>query len=263
MSSLFQHLAESFRRPDHWVYASWLDTVTNYRKTRLGVLWVLVPTIIYIWGIGGFLAALQPGVNKQQFLAHVAIGFVVFRLIMTVVSDSTSVFSSYQAYIYDGNLRLTDFVLRSLARSIYYYVLSIPLVAVAVLGAPEFQLAGTPVALGGVLILLLNLFLYGVLLAFLGARFPDIGELMGSVMMAAFLITPVVWYPEAAPEGTLHGALMRANPFHHLLAVVRSPLLNEPVEALTWGYLAVMTVLGLAGAIVAYRFYARRVPVWL
>ena len=263
MSSLFQHLAESFRRPDHWVYASWLDTVTKYRKTSLGVLWLLVPTIVYIWGIGGFLAALQPSANAKQFLAHVAVGFVVFRLIITVVSDATGAFDAYQSYIYDGNLRLTDFILRTLARSIYYFVFTMPLLAVAVLGSPEFQAAGVPAALFGVVVVIVNLFLFAVLLSFLGARFPDIGELMGSVMMAAFLITPVVWYPAAAPEGTVHGALMRANPFHHLLSVIRAPLLNEPLEPLTWYYLAAMTVVGVIGAALAYRAFARRVPVWL
>ena len=263
MSSLFQHLAESIRRPDHWVYASWLDTVTKYRKTYFGILWMLVPTAIYIWGIGGFLGALQPGINQQQFLAHVAVGFVVFRFIMTVVSDSTGVFSSYQSYIYDGNLRLTDFVLRMVSRSFYYFLMAQPLLAVAVLASPEFQWAGVPASLVGLAVLLVNLFLYSILLGLLGARFPDISELMGSVMMAAFLITPVVWYPTAAPAGTVHGMLMRANPFHHLVAAIRAPLLGEGLETSTVYYLGVMTAIGLVAAVFAYRSFARRVPLWL
>lgn len=263
MSSLFQHLAESIRRPDHWVYASWLDTVTKYRKTYFGILWMLVPTIIYIWGIGGFLGRLQPGINLQQFLAHVAVGFVVFRFIMTVLSDSTSVFGSYQSFIYDGNLRLTDFVLRLISRSFYYFLLAQPLLAMAVLASPEFQWSGVPASLLGLAVLVVNLFLYSILLGLLGARFPDIGELMGSVMMAAFLITPVVWYPSAAPAGTVQGALMRANPFHHLVAGIRSPILGETLEPMTVYYLAAMTVIGLVAAVLAYRSYARRVPLWL
>ncbi len=263
MSHLFQHLAESFRRPDHWVYASRLDTITKYRKTHLGILWMLVPTAIYIWGIGGYLGALQPGIDMQRFLAHVAVGFVVFRFVMTVFTDATGVFSTYQSYIYDGNMRLTDFVLRLVSRSFYYFVIAQPLLALAVLASPDFHWGGVPGSLIGLAVLMVNLFFYSIVLGLIGARFPDVSELMGSIMMAAFLITPIVWYPDAAPAGTLRGALMRANPFHHLVAGIRSPLLGETIEPVTVYYLAAMTVVGLVAAAIAYRAFARRVPLWL
>lgn len=262
MSNLFDDLRASLRNPDHWVYASWLDNVTHYRRTYLGILWALVPTVLYIWGIGGFLGGMQPG-SMQAYLGHVGVGFVVFRLIMVVFSDATSVFASYRSYIYDGNVRLTDFILRSVNRSLIYFVLVFPLLAIAALGSPEFVISGVPASLLGMLALVLNLFVYSVLLSLLGARFPDLSELMGSLMMAAFLLTPIMWDPASAPEGTVRGMLMRANPFHHLLAGVRAPLLGETIEPLTVYYLIAMSVIGAVGAHFAYRAFARRVPVWL
>jgi ABC-type polysaccharide/polyol phosphate export permease len=263
MTILFKHLLGSFSRPDHWVYGSWLDTVMKYRKTRLGVVWLLVPTAVYIWGIGGFIASLQPGLDTAKFLAHVAVGYSVFRMISAVLSDATSVFSTYQYYIYDGNLRLTDFVLRNLTRSFYYFLACMPLVLAVAIASPAFNLSGLPLALLGLAILLINLFSYSVMLGMAGARFQDLSELMGSVMMAAFLVTPVVWYPDAAPEGSVAGILMRANPFHHLLVSVRAPVLGEAIEPATYVYLAAMTVVGILGAAVIYRGSVRRVPLWL
>lgn len=263
MSLLLNHLRQSLRRPDHWIYGSWLDTVIKYRKTRLGVLWLLIPTAVYIWGIGGFLASMQTGMDKARFFAHVGLGFVVFRLATTVLSDAASVFSAYQSYIYDGNLRLTDFILRGLARSFYYFVFSLPLVLIVVLSSPDFDAAGIALSLLGMATLLVNLFAFSVLIAIAGARFPDLAELMGSITMAAFLVTPIVWYPSAAPEGSVTGMLMRANPFHHLLLAVRGPLLGETIESATWLYLPIMTVTGIVAAMALYRSAARRVPVWL
>lgn len=263
MTLLFAHLAQSLRRPDHWIYGSWVDTLVKYRKTRLGAVWMLVPISVYVWGVGGFMATLQPGIDPKRYLAHVGVGFLLFRLISTVLTDATSVFASYQSYIYDGQLRLTDFVLRMLARSFYYFLLSLPIVAVVAVASPTFSIAGAPASLLGLLLVLVNLFLYGTLLGIAGARLPDLSELMGSAMMAVFLITPIVWYPEAAPEGTLQGALMRANPFHHLLAAARAPMLGEAIEPVTWVYLGVMTLMGLIAAACVYRVAARRVPLWL
>lgn len=263
MTLLLAHFADSLRRPDHWLYGSWLDTVTKYRKTRLGLVWMLVPTIVYIWGIGAYLGTLQPGENLQRFLAHVGVGFVVYRLLMTVLVDATNVLYGCQAFIYDGNVRLTDYILRTISRSFYYFLAAQPLLAIAVVASPDFHWAGVPGSLLGMAVVVVNVFLYSVVLALVGARFPDFSELMSSLMMAAFLVTPIVWYPDAAPEGTGRGAVMRANPFHHLLAVVRAPLLGETLEPISWWYLAAMTLIGLVAAILAYRSFARRAPLWL
>jgi ABC-2 type transport system permease protein len=57
--------------------------------------------------------------------------------------------------------------------------------------------------------------------------------------------------------------LMRANPFHHLLAVVRGPVLGESIEPLTYSYLGVMTVVGVMLASLIYGRLAKRMPAWL
>lgn len=261
--SLFSHLAASLRRPDHWVYASWLDIVARYRRNRLGMLWLFVPTIVYIWGVGGFIGAMQPGVDLPRFYAHIGLGFAVFRLASTVITDATSVFSASQAYIYDGSLRLTDFLLRSFSRSFYYFALTSPIVAIVVLGSPEFTWTGLPVAALGLAVVLMNLVFLSVLLGLLGARLPDLHELTGSAMLALFLFTPIVWLPEAAPEGTLRGALMRANPLFHMVEAVRAPLLGQQIETVTYVYLGALTAFGVLLSTVLYGRYARRVPIWL
>lgn len=260
---LLRHLAASLRRPDHWVYASWLDVVSRYRRNRLGIAWLFVPTAVYIWGIGGFLGAMQPGLSLPRFFAHVALGFTLFRLIVTVLTDATSVFASSQSYIYDGSLRLTDFLLRSLARSWFYFVLTLPMVAVVVLGSPDGTLAGVAPAVIAFAADLVILFFLSVALALLGARLPDLHELLGSAVMALFLLTPIVWNAADAPVNTLHGTLMRANPLFHMVEAVRGPLLGQPVEQLTYTYLAMLLVAAVLIAVPSYQRFARRVPVWL
>ncbi|SDW34911.1 ABC transporter permease [Lysobacter enzymogenes] len=263
MTTLFSHLRQSLRRPDHWLYGSWLDTVIKHRRTRLGLAWLLIPTAIYIWGIGGFLAAMQPGMDRARYFAHVGLGFALFRLLTTVLADSATAFSIHQSYILDGQLRLTDYVLRALARSFYYFVFTLPLVIAVTVVSPSFEPSGIGLSLLGMAALLVNTFLIAVVVAIAGARFPDLAEMVGSIIMASFLITPVVWYPEAAPAGSVTGDFMRANPFHHMLAAVRGPVLGEQVEPMTWWYLAAMAGIGTAASALVYRSCARRVPLWL
>ena len=49
-----RHFCESLREPAFWAYATWLGIVTNYRRSRLGVLWLMTPPVIYVWGLGAF-----------------------------------------------------------------------------------------------------------------------------------------------------------------------------------------------------------------
>jgi len=263
MSSLFSHLGQSLRRPDHWLYGSWLDTVVRYRKTRLGIAWLLIPTAVYIWGIGGFLASMQTGVDKARYFAHVGIGFAVFRFMATVMIDASTVFTGYQGYILDGQLRLTDFVLRNLARSFHYLLISLPVVGAVVVASPDFAPAGLPLSLLGGAVLLVNMFNFSALLAIAGAKFPDLHEIMSSVMMAAFLVTPIVWYDGAVQRDSAQGMLIEINPFHHLLHLIRAPILGDQVAASTYAYLLATTVLGAVAAAVIYRRAARHVPIWL
>jgi ABC-type polysaccharide/polyol phosphate export permease len=262
MSLLFRHLADSFRKPDHWLYAAWLDVITRYRKTVLGLFWIFFPTIVYIWGLGGFLGAIQ-GTDMHPYLAHIGFGFVIFRLISTVVMEAGSSFVSYQSYIYEGNLRLTDFTLRPLFRALVHFLFAVPLLAIVLTGEGGVTFTGFAISLGGTLVVLVNLFFYGVLIGLVGARYPDINDFLGSVMLAVFLVTPIIWLAEAAPSGTLQGDLMRANPFHHLLAIMREPLLGKPLEDMTYYYLAGMTTIGIVLAATFYGRFAKRVPTWL
>ena len=78
-----------------------------------------------------------------------------------------------------------------------------------------------------------------------------------------FLLTPIIWYPALMPADSLRGQLMRFNPFYHFVTLFRAPIMGEPVETLTYYYVGVMTVLGLALATIVYRRYARFVPLWI
>lgn len=259
--SLFKDLGESLRNPEFWALSSWLDIVVKYRQSRLGMFWMLVPALVYIWGLGIFFAPSNLGV--EVFAAHVALGFVVFRLVNTVITESTTTFLGAQPFIMDGNVRLTDFVLRVISKALFYFVMWLPVVASALLLFPNLQPAGFLFALGSVLLIVLNLFWIGVVFALVGARFPDLSQFINNIFIFAFLLTPIVWYRDAMPAGSVRGMLMRMNPIYHMVEIVRAPLLGQSIELSSLYYLAIMTSVGWLIAILAYRRYSGFVPLWI
>jgi ABC-2 type transport system permease protein len=254
--ALLPTLAESLRNPAFWGYSTWLDIVTRYRKSTLGLLWMLVPPSLYIFGMGYFFARIQ-GIDPFVFMPHLGLGYLLFRLISMVLIESTSVLPTHAGHILDGRVRLTDFVLKVLVRALFYV-----LVPVIVL-SPDSHLGGTFLALGGLVLMLLNLMWLSGVVSLFGARFPDTHEFMGSIFVLGFVVTPILWYPSAAPPGTMHGLVMRLNPAFHLIEVVRAPLLGEPVEPLSLVVCVVGALLGWALWIAVYRRFHRYVALWV
>lgn len=261
-SSLGLHLGQSLRNPEFWALSSWLDIVAKARQSRLGVLWLLAPSNFYVWGLGSFFAGLQ-GRSLAEFAAHIALGAMIFRLVSGIVVESTNVFLAHQAFIMDGHVRLTDFMLRTVAKMLFHFVMALPAIGVALWIYPELQTTGFLWLLLSLPLVLLNAFWMGLVLALLGARSPDVGQFTGNIFIFAFLLTPIIWYAEWAPADSVRGQFMRLNPFFHLVEVIRSPLLGQPLEVGSLYYLAGMTVLGCSLAAWLYRRYAHYVPLWI
>lgn len=262
MRSLRRDLRDSFRNPEFWALSGWLDIVVKYRQSRLGAVWMLAPAAIYIFGLGGFFAKMF-GTTIAAFAAHVAVGWVLFRAISSVIVESTTVFASSSPFIMDGHVRLTDFVLRVVAKAMFYFAMALPMVVIALAIYPDLQWDGLAIALVTLPLVLVNVLWIGLLFSLVGARFPDLSQFIGNVFMFAFLLTPIIWQAQAMPAGSVRGSLMRFNPFFHMVELVRAPILGNQVEALTLYYVGAMTIVGWCSAIFAYRRYARFVPIWV
>jgi ABC-2 type transport system permease protein len=259
---LWHDLAESLRNPGFWALSSWLDILVRSRKSYLGPFWLLAPGVAYVFGIGSFFASMF---NRSipEFAVHVSLGIVVFRTLMSALVGSAGVFSSSQSFILDGHMRLTDFVMQSLARSAFDMLMTLPVVAAALLLHGQADFAGLLLALPVMLLIYLNAFWISVAFALVGARFVDLGQALATVSTFMFLLTPIIWYPESVPQGSIRATLMLFNPLYHFVEVFRSPIVGTVVQPVSVWVVGVSTAGGLLLATLLYRRYARFVPLWI
>lgn len=262
----WRELAESFRHPEFWAMSSWLGIIVRVRKSRLGILWLLAPSIVYVFGMGTFFASMRaarPGASAGEYFAHVALGAMIFRSLMSTIIGSANVFVGGRSFILDGHMRLTDFLLQSLAKSFFDFCMYLPVTIVAIWLAGGIHPEGLLWALPALVLVYVNALWMAALFAVIGARMPDLGQFLGTVSIFLFLLTPIIWYPEMMPKGSLRETLMRFNPFYHLVEFFRAPLLGNAVEPASLWYIAGMTVVGLAVGATIYRRYARYIPLWI
>lgn len=260
--SLVRDYRDSLRFPEFWIYATWLELITKYRRSRLGLFWAFLPPVLYSFGVGWFFAVLQ-GTHPWEFIPHLGIGYAVFRFVTVSLSESTTTCAGHANFIMDGRTRLTDYVLRVVAKAAFYFVLAMPVVAITLAMSPTFSVMGLLALFPALAVVAVNIAWMGAIVAVIGARLPDVYQLVGSILMFSFLFTPILWRADQVPVGTLRGTIARANPLFHLVEIVRAPLLGEHIETMTYFYLLVMTVVGWMIALVVYRRYARFVPMWV
>lgn len=260
---LFVDLMESLRNPEFWALSAWLDIVVTYRRSRLGAVWLLMPSAVYIWMVGPLFGLLW-GAGISKFVAHMALGWTVYTLMSHTITQSTHVLYGARSFIMDGRVRLTDFVLRCMAKATFHFLMSVPMVIIALVIYPEaLHFTGIVVGLLGLVLVLINTFMVGAIFSIIGARLPDIHELIGNILRVIYFLTPILWYPAQMPTDTLRGFAARLNPFFQLIEVYRAPILGEPIGVDTWYYVGALTVVLMALAAFLYRRYARVVPVWL
>lgn len=260
--SLLNDYRESLRAPEFWIYSTWLELVTKYRRSRLGLFWAVLPSMLYTFIVGGFFAHLQ-GYSLREFIPHLSLGYILFRFITVSVSESTTACSKHANFILDGRVRLTDYVLRVVAKAGFYFVMAMPALIIALAISPKFQPLGLLVALPAFALVVMNVAWMVAVVSIIGARLVDVYEFVGSILMFSFLFTPIIWHSEQVPAGTIRGMVARANPLYHFIEIVRAPLLGEHMEWFSVAYACVFFVVGSIAAHLVYRSYARYVPVWI
>lgn len=259
---LWSHFAGSLRSPEFWALSSWLDTVVRARRSRFGILWLLAPSLVYVLGLGSFIASMREW-DFTQFAAHVALGAMIFRTLMSSIIGSANVFPGSYSFIMDGHVRLTDYLMQSLAKSFFDLCMYVPIVIATLVVYDGLQWSGFLWAPITLFVLYVNAFWMSVIFSLVGARFTDFGQLLTNLSIFLFLLTPVIWYPEEMPADSPRGQFMRLNPFFHFVTLFRGPILGEPVEFQSVVYIAVMTPIGILLATFLYRRYARYVPLWI
>lgn len=255
-------LVESIRKPEFWAFSSWLDTVSRYRRTRLGLIWMFLPMAIWIVVLGNFYAQVMNH-PKAEYLPYLGIGYLLWRFIVMVTNDAVNSFRTHKSFILDGRTRLTDYVLRTLARATFYIVMGSLVVFVVLVWSPEVRWQNMLTVFLTFPFFLLNMVWWVFVMSLFGARFPDTSEAIHTALMLGFLLTPILWVGERYAFGGIAWFLMNANPAYHLISLIRNPILGQAIPYSTMVYLALLTMFGWLVAMVLYKRYARYVPLWI
>ena len=242
-----------------WWRLALLSRKEQQKRSVLGAVWNTIGILIMVLLFGVLYARLfnQP-ISKH--LPYVACGLVVWLFYAEVIVRSCVAFTSHAVFIQQLTLPKSIYLYRLLALEILSFSYAVVLILVPILSFTVGFSLHAFLVLGGLLLIVANLFFAATLLAVISLRFRDVSPLVGHLMRPLMFVTPIIWNADNFPDRAL---FITWNPFFHIVEIVRAPLLGRIPEAFSYIYLLVITLLIIVFSIAIFARYRSRVAFWV
>ena len=259
LSKAVQDIVQGVASVHVWPMLAWQEIRQRYRRSLLGPFWLTISTGALIGAMGPLYAKLF-GWNFAAYVPYLAVSYVIWMLLASLINESCMAFISAEGLIKQIQMPLSTHVMRTVWRNLlvfFHNALIIVLVLAFFPPAISWQVLLLPLA---VFLVALNGIWMGLLLGMLCARFRDIPQIVQSVVQVAFFLTPVLWRPESLGR---YVWTTKWNPLNHLLEIVRAPLIGNPEPLLSWIVVGLQTILGSAVAVMVFARYRARIAYWV
>jgi ABC-type polysaccharide/polyol phosphate export permease len=233
---------------------AWLDTICQYRRSRIGPFWETVNVLVTIGGLTLVYSALFGG-NITAQIGYIGAGIIIWSAINALITEGCQTFLRYRTLITTTNIDVEVYVARTVLRIFitfaHHLVIYIFGIAFGLIPLSWISL----LSLVGIALVFANGFWVVAVLAFVCARFRDVQLIVRNLLQLAFFVTPVFWdYHQVAAN---HRYIFEFNILFHFLQIVREPLLgNVPSGDSCLVVIAVTAV----GAILAFLVRRRMQP---
>jgi ABC-type polysaccharide/polyol phosphate export permease len=234
---------------------AWLDTVCQYRRSKIGPLWETINVLVMTLGMTLVSTAVIGGA-VVNLIGYVGLGIIIWSAITALVLDGSMTFVRNREYILASNLSIDYYIARTMFRALITFCHHSLLYFIgAALGLVAFHWVGL-LAVPGILLLFANGYWVVTLSALIVARFRDVELIIRNLLQLAFFVTPVFWDYRQVPKS--RAFIVDYNVLFYFIEIVRAPLLGEVPPLRHYIVVLAVTVIGFLLAYAAYRRMRRR-----
>lgn len=257
----FSDFAEALEKHQLWRHMAIIEVKARYRRTILGPFWATMSLAIFVGALGMLYAQLwNADVNK--YLPYLAAGFTMWLLVSSLMMEGCNVFASAEGIVKQIRLPFSLFILAMLVRNVLISAHHlIVFIIVMVIFSIQINFA-TLLFIPGLILVLLNMTWFALVFGPLCTRFRDVPQLVASILQITMFVTPIMW-PVEYGRGLAQSIFVDANPFYHLIEVVRAPLLGQVPSMYVYIYLIVLSAIGLCIGTVFFGRSRGRLVFWM
>ena len=252
-------LMAGVRRWRLWSRLGWHDIRKRYRRSILGPFWLTLSMAIMVGSLGLIYGTLFR-LDLEGYLPFLAIGLATWTFVSSFLNEGCVSFIELEPLIKNVRIPMSVHILRVLWRNLIIFAHNIVIFAVVALVFQVWPGAAGPLSLAGLALLLVNASWIMLLLGMVCTRFRDVPPIVASVVQLLFFVTPVMWKPELLGDRRY---LMALNPFHHLIEIIRAPLLGQVPGWESWAVAVLFALGGWAFTFACFARFRKRIAYWL
>jgi homopolymeric O-antigen transport system permease protein len=229
---------------------AWLDTVCQYRRSRIGPLWETINVLVMLIGLTVVASSIL-GTSMIDIVGYIGVGIIIWTAISSLVIEGSGVFIRNAGYVTNSTLGVDLYIGRTIFKIMIISGHHIILYFVGLLfGLIAFSWICL-LAIPGVVLLFANGFWIVMVLGLICARYRDVEVIVRNLMQLAFFVTPVFWdYHHIASDRQF---IVEYNVLFYLIEIIRDPLLGRVPPAAHYLTIIAVTVFGYGLGYIVYR----------
>ena len=239
---------------------AWLDTVCQYRRSRIGPLWDTINLSVMLVGLTLVSSSLF-GSSMLNIIGHAGIGIIVWSAVAALVLEAPHTFIRNRNYVTNSMLSLELYVGRQVFKTLitfgHHFILYLAGVLAGLVPFSWVALLAVP----GIVLLFVNGFWVAMALGMLCAKYRDLEPFVRNFIQLSFFVTPVFW--NESQIAAHRRFLVEWNPFFYFIEIIRKPLLGEVPPPLFYLVTLGVTALGIAVAWYVHRRMRSRLAFYL
>lgn len=240
-------------------FLAWQDIKQRYRRSTLGPIWLTLSFGVQMLTMG-VLSGLLFNSPIERSLPYVCAGMLVWFFVTQMINDGAVLFVSSSRYITQIKCPLSVFLLQVVWRNLIvagHNATIYLLIAAILVIVPGPSLLLWPAGLALVIICLAWM---ALVTAVVSARYRDVPVMVQNILNILFWFTPLMYFPEQLGSKRF---LADYNPFAHMVALVRDPLLGRTPTLQDWLVVLALAIIGWFGTFMFFARFRSRIVYWL
>jgi lipopolysaccharide transport system permease protein len=263
---MFADLMATIVRWRTWALMAGQDILLRYRRSVLGPFWISISMAGLILAIGYLYSAVM-GLQIVSYLSYLGLGLLAWNFLSSLIHDGCNIVIEAEGHLRSVAIPTPVLAARMVYRNLIIFLHNAIVVGLLLVFLARYGLRLSPMAplsLVGILIYLLIGYFTAIALGPLCARFRDVPQVINNVLQVAFFLSPIMWGVGMSLAGP-RALFKHANPFNHLLQVVRGPILGGAEAATVTNWVVSLSILGVVFviALTTLALSRRRIYLWL
>ena len=243
-----------------WNRWAWLETISSYRRSKLGSFWLTINLFVMVFGMGGVFSILW-NVPIKEYLPYVAISILLWSIISTMINEGCTIFMSVSGQILNRNNPLSLYVFKFIWKQVIntLHIIIVPFCVFLVFGK-SFN-GYIFISLFGFFIIYIAGFFAAILLGMFSLRYRDAPMIVANIMQICFFLTPIFW--DASQLTGRKTIIADLNIFYHFLEVARAPFFGNPATFTNYAVCFTTIFILFNMTLIVWRLHRNKIPFYI